>query len=183
MTSRAGGRWAERLAREHLALLPRRVAHLEGVARRAGEAASVVADPELLIAAAWLHDIGYGPALVETGFHPLDGAHYLRRIGAAERLCGLVANHSSARIEARRRGIPIEWADEESAERDALWWADTTTTPTGHVTTVSARLAEVEARYGADHIVTLSVAEAAPSLLAAAERTEQRIRRVRGQVK
>jgi hypothetical protein len=32
------------------------------------------------VAAAWLHDIGYAPAIAEsgTGFHPLDGARYLR---------------------------------------------------------------------------------------------------------
>lgn len=144
MISREGWRWAERLARQHLALLPRRMAHVEGVARRAAEAASVAADPELLIAAAWLHDIGYGPALVRTGFHPVDGAHYLRRIGAGDRLCGLVANHSCACVEARHRGVLIEWADEESAERDALWRADITTIPTGHVTTVRTRLAEIE---------------------------------------
>jgi hypothetical protein len=31
------------------------------------------ADRPVLIAAAWLHDIGYAPGLPETGFHPLDG--------------------------------------------------------------------------------------------------------------
>ena len=38
-----------------------------------------------LVAAAWLHDIGYAPELVETGFHPLDGARYLRREGLMNR--------------------------------------------------------------------------------------------------
>lgn len=175
MTSRDGGRWAESLAREHLAPLPRRLAHVAGVARRAAHAAPAVADPDLLIAAAWLHDIGYGPALARTGFHPLDGARYLRRIGAGERLCGLVANHSCACVEAQRRGTTIGWPDENSAERDALWWADMTTTPEGNVTAVGDRIAEVRDRYGQDHVVTLSMAEAAPSLFAAAERTEQRI--------
>ena len=36
---------------------------------------------EELIAAAWLHDIGYGSLLRDTGFHPIDGAQYLRRKG------------------------------------------------------------------------------------------------------
>ncbi|WP_459550150.1 HD domain-containing protein [Nocardia sp. X0981] len=177
MTSEEGRSWAERLAREYLAPLPRRVAHVEGVARRAVEAAPAVADPELLVTAAWLHDIGYAPALATTGFHPVDGARFLRQLGADDRLCGLVANHSCACVEARRRGVSIEWADEDSAERDALWWADMTTTPTGGLTEVAARIAEVRARYGSDHVVSLSVAEAAPHLLAAAERTEERIRR------
>ena len=29
-----------------------------------------------LIAAAYLHDIGYAPALQQTGFHPIDGAMF-----------------------------------------------------------------------------------------------------------
>lgn len=177
MTTEGGERWAQRIARELLSTLPRRVAHVEGVARRAAEAASAVSDPGLLVVAAWLHDIGYAPTLVKSGFHPVDGAQYLQQIGAGERLCGLVANHSCAHVEARRRGIPIEWADEESAERDALWWADMTTTPDGDVTTVSARIAEVQERYGREHVVSLSVSEAGPDLLAAAARTEERIRR------
>ncbi|WP_280417264.1 HD domain-containing protein [Nocardia carnea] len=169
--------WAERLAREHLSSLPRRLAHVEGVARRACEAVSAVNAPELLVTAAWLHDIGYAPKLAATGFHPVDGARFLREVGASNRLCGLVANHSCACVEARRRGISIEWADEESATRDALWWADMTTTPDGDRTDVDSRIAEVQARYGSDHVVSLSVAEAAPHLLAAVSRTEQRIRR------
>ena len=28
--------------------------------------------------AAWLHDVGYAPSLVETGLHALDGARFLR---------------------------------------------------------------------------------------------------------
>ncbi|WP_280456771.1 HD domain-containing protein [Nocardia carnea] len=169
--------WAERLAREYLSPLPRRMAHVEGVARRACEAVPAVNDPELLVTAAWLHDIGYAPKLAATGFHPVDGASFLQEMGASNRLCGLVANHSCACVEARRRGISIEWADEESAARDALWWADMTTTPGGDRTDVDSRIAEVQARYGSDHVVSLSVAEAAPRLLAAADRTEQRIRR------
>jgi len=31
--------------------------------------------------AAYLHDIGYAEPLVDTGFHPLDGAVYLRGLG------------------------------------------------------------------------------------------------------
>ncbi|MFD6223383.1 HD domain-containing protein [Nocardia asteroides] len=52
------------------------------VARRAAEAAGAVDDPEMLVAAAWLHDIGYGADLATTGFHPVDGAEFLRAQGA-----------------------------------------------------------------------------------------------------
>lgn len=164
--------WAEDVARSCLRDLPRRLQHVEGVARRAATVASTVDDPELLVAAAWLHDIGYGAELATTGFHPVDGAEFLRAHGASHRLCALVANHSCACVEARRRGVPLGWEDERTPLRDALWWADMTTTPTGEVTAVSTRIAEVLDRYGPDHVVSASVAESAPLLMAAAERAE-----------
>lgn len=169
------GEWAERLARKHLAHMPRRLAHVAAVARQAARAAAVTDDPELLVVAAWLHDIGYAPDIAQIGFHPIDGAVFLHNRGASDRLCGLVANHSCACVEARRRGLTIEWPDEDSALRDALWWADMTTTPTGEVTEIRERIAEVQERYGVEHIVAQSVLEAAPQLIAAAGRTERRI--------
>jgi hypothetical protein len=50
----------------------RRWRHTQGVAARAREAAAVLplADRDVLEAAAWLHDVGYAPALVRSGFHP-----------------------------------------------------------------------------------------------------------------
>ncbi|WP_406237305.1 hypothetical protein [Nocardia sp. NBC_01009] len=41
MTGRETAEWAEQLAREYLAPLPRRLAHVEGVARQAARAAIV----------------------------------------------------------------------------------------------------------------------------------------------
>ncbi|MFD4442280.1 HD domain-containing protein [Nocardia sp. NPDC058519] len=96
--------WAEEVARTCLRDLPRRLQHVEGVARRAATVADAVDDPELLVAAAWLHDIGYSAELVTTGFHSVDGAEFLHAEGAPHRLCALVANHSCACVEARRRG-------------------------------------------------------------------------------
>lgn len=104
--------WAAVTARTHLVTLPRRLRHVEGVAGRAALAGSVADDPELLVAAGWLHDIGYSPAVVRTGFHPIDGAVFLESIGASERLCALVANHSCACVEARNRGLSIDWDDD-----------------------------------------------------------------------
>jgi hypothetical protein len=68
------------------------------VAARAEELAGAVppADRELLVVAAWWHDLGYAPDLVQTGFHPIDGALYLAAKGHSPRLCGLVAHHSAA---------------------------------------------------------------------------------------
>ena len=52
--------------------------HVQAVAARAEELRGAVgpAEGELLVAAAWLHDIGYSPELSHEGFHPLDGARY-----------------------------------------------------------------------------------------------------------
>ena len=71
--------WAEDTARSILQTpLPRRWAHRQGVAAQARTLEVILGkDADLLVAAAWLHDIGYAPDLVDTGFHPLDGARYL----------------------------------------------------------------------------------------------------------
>src|SRR5947207_11845424 len=100
--------WAGHLARALLQEpLPRRWAHVQGVAARArGLAAVLGADADPLEAAAWLHDIGYPPGLAVTGLHALDGARYLRDAQHADAmLCRLVAHHSCATIEAGERGL------------------------------------------------------------------------------
>ena len=78
--------WAYPLAESLLAEpLPRRWKHSLGVADRARTIAPTLgADAELLEAAAVLHDIGYAPDLAKTGFHPLDGARYLRDVASAD---------------------------------------------------------------------------------------------------
>jgi putative nucleotidyltransferase with HDIG domain len=162
---------AERLLAEPL---PRRWAHSVGVGRKAESIADVFGDDaELLVSAAYLHDVGYAPDVAVTGFHALDGARYLRDVvGAEARLCSLVAYHSCADIEARHRGL----ADEMHAEfepvgdvlADALTFCDITTTPDGEPTDVEARLSEVLSRYGAGHVVAESISEARPAIVSAA---------------
>jgi HD superfamily phosphodiesterase len=61
-------------------------------------------DGDALVAAAFLHDVGYAPSLNWLGFHPVDGARFLRGLGR-ERLACLVAHHSGARFEAEERGL------------------------------------------------------------------------------
>src|SRR5689334_9789423 len=89
---------ARMLAESVLRDLPDRWAHSAGVAAKAARVAVTVdaVDRELLVVAAWLHDIGYSADLHDTGFHPLDGARYLWRHGWPGRVCGLVAYHSGA---------------------------------------------------------------------------------------
>ncbi len=131
--------WAKQLAEAELSgPLPRRWAHTRGVAERAVEVRQVLGiEASLLIAAATLHDVGYAPRLAVTGFHPLDGARFLRdEHGADERLVRLVANHSFALLEAEERGLREVLAREfplleEPLLVDALVYCDMTTTPDG----------------------------------------------------
>ncbi|MFI5911574.1 HD domain-containing protein [Dactylosporangium sp. NPDC051541] len=169
--------WAVDLARRLLAEpLPTRWAHVQGVGHTAEDIAHIAGDDaELLICAAWLHDIGYAPDLVKAGFHPLDGARYLRDVEHAdERLIRLVANHSCALVEARNRDL----ADDLDAEfpspadflLDALTFCDMTTSPTGTPVNLEQRLAEAFERYGDGHLVTRSLTEARPQLQASTDR-------------
>ncbi|MGI5508255.1 HD domain-containing protein [Streptomyces sp. CA-106131] len=75
---------AAELAESLLPPLGNRWLHTQAVAARAREVAAAVSEDarDLLVAAAWLHDIGYALELRETGFHPLDGARHLERLGA-----------------------------------------------------------------------------------------------------
>jgi putative nucleotidyltransferase with HDIG domain len=173
--------WAAKLAGEKLAeALPRRWAHVRGVGQGARVAAPLfsVDDGEVLVGAALLHDIGYAPDLARTGFHALDGARYLHRVGSPDRLVNLVAHHSCARLEAELRGLSgelAEFADERTPLRDALWWADMTTTPDGAQTTVADRVREIQSRYGPHDLVTCVIRRAWGDLKAAVERTEHRL--------
>ncbi|MFD4673109.1 HD domain-containing protein [Lentzea sp. NPDC058450] len=164
--------------------LPRRWAHVQGVADKARTLSLLLpeSDLEMLVAAAVLHDIGYARSLACTGFHPLDGARYLRDQGIPGRLCALVAHHSCAYREAELRGMSAalaEWQDEKTPLRDALWWADMTTTPDGQPTNVHDRIEEIQKRYGPEDLVTFFIRQAKPELVSAVERTEERLRAAR----
>ncbi|MGW1430917.1 HD domain-containing protein [Streptomyces sp. NPDC002431] len=172
--------WARKIAEKELStVLPRRWAHSQGVASRASELGTVLADDaELLSAAAVLHDVGYAPRMMDTGFHPLDGARFLRdEHGADERLVRLVANHSFALLEAEERGLRRTLENEfpsleQSLLVDALVHCDMTTTPDGHPTTAKERVAEIEGRYGADSIVGRFILRASPEIFATVARVE-----------
>lgn len=97
--------WARRTAEELLSPLGRRWAHVAAVGAAAERIAPAFGpDGETLIAAAFLHDIGYAPEIAATGFHRLDGARFVRAHGE-ERIARIVAHHSGARLEAEPREI------------------------------------------------------------------------------
>jgi hypothetical protein len=170
---------AAELAQELLAPLGDRWRHTQAVAARADELAlSVRSGRELLLVAAWWHDLGYAPELAVTGFHPLDGTRYFAAEGYPQRLCALVAHHSAAMFEAEERGLADElaaWPREESAVSDALWMADMTTGPRGEAVSYPERLAEILDRYGPDSVVGRAMTRARPAIEAAIERTEGRL--------
>lgn len=174
--------WAYDLSERMLAEpLPRRWAHVRGVAGRARELGPILgADADLMEAAAVLHDVGYSPSIATTGFHPLDGARFLRdQENADERLVRLVAHHSCALLEAEERGLRDELALEFELERpelvDALIFCDMTTTPDGGHTTTKARVDEIVGRYGPDTVVGRFIQRAAPEIHAAAGRVQKRM--------
>jgi HD domain len=176
---------AQQLARALLQeRLPRRWAHVQGVAARARGLAPVLgADADLLEAAAWLHDIGYAPGLAVTGLHQLDGARYLRDAQhAGPILCRLVAHHSCAIIEAEERGLAdvlsSEFEPAPYALSSVLTYCDMTTSPDGGLVPAERRLAEIHDRYGPGHLVSRSIQRAAPMILRAVEQVQDRAARI-----
>lgn len=178
--------WATELARKLLEVpLPRRWAHVQGVAARARSLAPILgSDADLLQAAAWLHDIGYSPDVAVTGFHPIDGARYLRDVEHADPiLSNLVAHHSCAVLEAEERGLAAELTAEfprpNETLNDALAYCDMTTTPTGNAVSVDDRIAEITERYGPHDIVTRFIKKAEPGLVASVVRISEQLCLVR----
>ncbi|MGA5298444.1 HD domain-containing protein [Nucisporomicrobium flavum] len=143
---------AREIALDLLAPLPDRRRHTEGVATRAAELASALdLDPDILVAAAWLHDIGYAGPTVVTGFHPLDGADHLAAHGWPLTVAAQVAHHSGARFVAAARGLGERLAAYPFAEdllSDALTYADQTVGPCGDRVTPADRHDEMLRRHG-----------------------------------
>ncbi|WP_310962420.1 HD domain-containing protein [Nocardioides terrisoli] len=159
---------ADQLARHYLDGLLGRLAHVRATGETARNVAQrVCPDDELVLACAGLmHDIGYSPALSATGFHPLDGARWLRTLGE-ERLSCLVAHHSGARWEAGVRGLSSELDEfplEDSIAADVLTFADLTTGPRGDQVDIDQRIADIRRRYPREHPVTVALARSEPHL-------------------
>jgi hypothetical protein len=168
---------AEDVARSLLATDQReRWAHVCGVARRASRLRMKVGDDgPLLVCAAWLHDSGYGRGARRTGFHPVDGALFLRDAGCSDRLCSLVAHHSAAAVEALYFGCIDHlqtFPDERTLTRDLLWYCDMTIGPQGQPVSFKERMDEVRFRYGTDSYVTAALDASMPERAAAVTRAE-----------
>jgi hypothetical protein len=174
--------WACEVARSNLAeALPRRWSHVEGVIRFAREIAGAYGeDGDLLIAAAALHDVGWAPPHVRSGFPALDAARYLSTLNTPRRLLNLAVNYDASQLEAELRGLGSqmkEFPDEGGPVRDALWYCDLRVGPDGQRMPLAARLAEVRVRYAHDPIGVQWVDVAEADLLALGERTERFLER------
>jgi hypothetical protein len=138
---------------------------VQSVARLASRIAVVVpGDETVLVSAAYLHDIGYAPELALTGFHPLDGARFLRTAGH-ERHARLVAHHTNARGEALLRGITDyeeEFPFEDSLVTRAVTYCDFSTDPEGKPVSLEMRVAEIVERYGSEHVTARAIAAGVP---------------------
>ena len=177
------GTWSWLTARRLLAgALPRRWAHSRGVARRAEQIAPAfpAQDREVLVASAWLHDIGYASTVRVTGMHQVDGARFLVVCGVPFRVCALVAHHAGAAAVADLVGLAGELAvfdDERGPVRDALWYCDMTTGPDGQPMTFEERMAELRGRRAADDPVVRALAVNGDDRVGAVRRTEERLHR------
>ena len=170
--------WARRTAEDHLASLGRRWDHVAAVGAAAQRIAGAFGDDgETLIAAGFLHDIGYAPELAVTGFHPLDGGRFVRDNGH-ERLACLVAHHSGARLEARLRGIDgycDEFPFEDGPLDHALTFCDLTTGPDGLPVSLQRRVEEISERYGPEAVTARAIAAGVPEFERACRLTELRV--------
>lgn len=171
---------ARGLAKTLLQSLGDRWQHTVGVAARAVELRVTVESTQCtrLVAAAWLHDIGYSPVLAHTGFHPLDGAAFLERVGWPHDIVCLVANHSGAHFVAEALGIGEmlrPYRIEESAILDALTYADQTVGPTGHRLSIRHRIADAQTRHGSTSAQAKARHRRVPYLLEVASRVESRL--------
>ncbi|WP_081913565.1 HD domain-containing protein [Glycomyces sp. NRRL B-16210] len=165
--------------RELSAPLPRRWRHVTAVAAKASRFAPLLPaerDRRALVAAAVLHDVGYAPSVAETGFHPLDGARWLRSLEFDGRVATLVAHHTNAVVEAELRGLSAdlltEFEREDSPVTDLLWFCDLTTGPDGQDFTVDERIKEIHERYEPSSVVREFIDRSAGTFHEVAKRVE-----------
>ena len=150
---------ASAVATELLAGVGTRLAHSRAVAHQASVVLPALDAPwsAAMQDAAWLHDVGYAPSVVSTGFHPLDGARWLSAKGWPAEVCRLVAWHTRAGTEAALRNLAAELAAEFPAPPElaqaALAWADLTSSPTGECCLTTDRVADILRRYPPESVV------------------------------
>lgn len=158
----------KRLARTILGSLPRRWAHVKAAGVAAEGLVRSHSMPAAVARATWLHDIGYGPSVSVTGFHALDGAQFLARVGFEMPIVGLVAYHTGAQFEAEQRGLLVnlmEIPEPDNELLDLLTMIDVSISPNGQTVRDIDRVDEILNRYEPGHPVHDAVTRSAPYLL------------------
>lgn len=169
---------APELAARYLGDLGTRWDHVETVGRLADWMVAEVGISSDIAAAAWLHDLGYAPALAITGFHPVDGATFLADACAPDGVVSLVAHHTGARFEAEERGLETDlgrFSVPDADDLDALNLLDLVSSPTGAITTPRERVDEILNRYPEGHPVHRAITRSHYELLASALRGRVRL--------
>lgn len=169
---------ASQVATERLGGLGGRWRHVQGVGHLAESLAVQGMVSAEVLAAAWLHDIGYAPSVMQTGFHPLDGSRFLQDHGMSSGIVALVAHHTGATFEADERCFADELAampSPDPVDLDALTLLDLVVGPSGELTTPERRIDEILTRYRSEDPVHRAVTRSRGSLLASAERARARL--------
>ncbi len=168
-------------ATELLAGVGARLAHSRAVAFQASVVSPVLDAPwsTALLDGAWLHDVGYAPSVVNTGFHPLDGARWLSARGWPPEVCRLVAWHTRAGTEAQLRHLAVDLAAEfpppPELAQAALAWADLTSSPSGGRCAPEERVAEILSRHPRESVVHRATSANVPDLLTDVLQIETRL--------
>lgn len=153
--------------------------HVQAVGRSAEELQKRGLDvSDAVVAAAWLHDVGYGKSVADTGFHPVDGARWLAGHGAPPGVVALVAYHSGARFEAEERGLAdalAQFSEPDPDQLDVLTMIDMSTSPKGKPVAVSERLDEILGRYPTGDPVHRAITQSRDSLEESAKRAADRL--------
>ncbi len=171
--------WASENATHYISSLGNRWLHVQGVVEQALHVGEIFDEEErsYLIAAAYVHDIGYAPELQRTGLHSIDGALWLRSHNQ-ERLASLTAYHSGTWFQAQLHGLLPDleqFSREQSMVADALDYCDMTTGPAGARNSFEERIKDILVRYPEPHIVAQATHQAKPSLSQAVERIRQEL--------
>jgi putative nucleotidyltransferase with HDIG domain len=155
--------------------------HAQTTARCAEQIAPVVGpiDRDVLVCAAWLHDVGFRADVAHTGFHPLDGAFMLQEAGWPPRVAALVAHHCEARVTAAALGLDeqmLAFRREEGPLTDALVYADMSAGADGCRMSLRDRLDGIDRSHADDPpLLREAWGRRRLALIRAVERTEQRM--------
>jgi hypothetical protein len=150
---------AESFVREAFADQSARLRHILVIAERAEQSAREIAarhpglqvDTQTAYCAALVHDIGYLDQAKRTGFHPLDGYHFLCAHGA-EALARRIVGHSSSPEEARLLGLSLPESLDDVATKLVTYW-DMQVKQGGEIVGYEERYRDILDRYGEDSVV------------------------------